>query len=199
MPQLTWVIGFGKHVAVLAANTELLNLVAKFLLLAVYAELTTPQPNPTALVIPASDIASTSPPKPSATESSKECPMYPPNCSNCGGNKNALSDPTNTDGICVGLAKLDGYPEGCPCVDSNDPRVNAPYDNMTEIQEAIDFLNSIADGTIKESIPCPQAKMYDESQDCDAVYPSNYRPIIPRPLHNCVACEGGDTQFQCLC
>lgn len=144
--QLPAVLNFGRQVATLAANNTLLNLVATFLLLAVYNEIeTTGAPDPTHIVIAASDVVTTSP-APESTGS--ECPIYPPNCSNCGNSSIPLTTSstgyTNNNGICNGLPTTkDNYPKGCPCVNPNDAPPNAPYASMADFNSALDSLSSL--------------------------------------------------------
>ena len=142
---LPTVLKFGKQVATLAANATLLNLVATFLLLATYNEIGTTALNPTQIVIPASDIATTSQ-APQSTGS--ECPMYPPNCINCGNSSIPLTPSSNgytdTNGICQGLPDTrDNFPKGCPCVNPNDAPRNAPFASVADITSELDSLSSI--------------------------------------------------------
>ena len=139
--QLPAVLLLGKQVTALAADSTLLKAVATFLLLAAYIELTTSAPNPTKLVIPAANFVTTQAPQETG---SNDCPDQIPNCSNCGGNQLALTDPVNTTGICVGLVKYDNFAAGCVCVDPNDPPVNNPYQNVQEINEALAWLSTLA-------------------------------------------------------
>lgn len=148
--QLPLVILYGRRVTALAADSTLLNIVATFLLLAAYAELTTQAPNPTLLLIPASDFSTTQASvQPSA--SSNLCPGQLPNCSNCGGNKNPPSNPANKNGICVGLPQHKNFAAGCPCVAPNDPPIYAPYQSMEAIDAAQAFLSALAVNTVNNS------------------------------------------------
>lgn len=141
--QLGQVLTYGGQIAALAANSTLLNNVAKFLLLAAYTEILTTSPNPTQLVIRASDFVTSTQ---TSQASGTACPAQVPNCSNCGGDQNPLIAPpnTNTNGICVGLAKYGGFPEGCVCVNPDDSPPNAPYGAMEEIDEAVSFWASVS-------------------------------------------------------
>ena len=195
MQQLPKVLGFGMHVAALAANSTLLNLVAKFILLAVYAELTTQGPNPTKLVIPASDVVATH--MPQETES-KECPGQLPSCSNCGGNKAPPKDPPNSRGICAGLPELDGYPADCACVDPFDQGKNAPFASEQAFMDAQNLLDSIVANKIKP--PCRKGAMFTEHEDCQANCSGTCRLIQPKPPAGCKACsEGAEPEHQCIC
>ena len=107
--QLQQVIALGREVTRLVGN--LVTIAAKWFLMAAWAELTTTTPDPTRMVIPASVIATSQSPQDSG---SKRCPVYTPNCSNCGGNSNSSSDPLDTAGICRSLP-------GCVCVEVKDP------------------------------------------------------------------------------
>ena len=144
--QLPTVLNFGKQVATLAANATLLKLVATFLLLAVYNEIETPVPDPTQIIIAASDVVTSQAPQSSGSES--ECPMYPPNCSNCGNSSVPLTTSstgyTNNNGICIGLPNTpDNFPKGCPCVNPNDAPPNAPYASMADINSELASLSSL--------------------------------------------------------
>lgn len=224
MAQLPQVQLFGKQVSVLAANSTLLNAVAKFLLLGVYAELTDTAPNPTKLVIAASNIVTAQNPQ----ETGSECPGQIPNCSNCGGNKLPPSDPVNTDGICVGLKQYDMWPVGCVCVDPNDMPPYAPYDSLQEINEALAWLADLAananglaeDGqnpggatSTSGSIPpsasstsspelttfCKNDARYTEPLDCDEnCFAGKCTPV--KVARRCEGCNNGDqTLYQCTC
>lgn len=140
--QLPLVVAFGKQVTVLAVNSALLNVVANFLLLAAYAELTTAGPNRTNLIIPASDFVVTQTPQQTGSNS---CPGQIPNCSNCGGNSVTQSDPDDTNGICVGLAQYNSYAAGCVCVDPNDSPPYQPYGTDSQsISEAFAFMTAVS-------------------------------------------------------
>ncbi|KAF6240577.1 hypothetical protein HO173_001248 [Letharia columbiana] len=143
---LPQVVLFGRQVTALAANSALLNIVAAFLLLAAYAELTTTAPDPTRSIIPASDFSTSQRPQ----QTGSECPQHVPNCSNCGGNSNIQSDPLHTNGNCVGIktTKYNSFAAGCVCVDPNDPPGFQPYESSEAISEAQAFLVAMAaDGT----------------------------------------------------
>lgn len=192
MQQLPKVIAYGMQVAALAANSTLLNLVSKFLLLAVYAELTTPGPNPTQLVIPASDVVATQMPQETG---SSECPSQIPNCSNCGGNTNPPTVPANSSGVCAGLPQLDGFPGGCRCVDPTEPPVNKPFENMQAVNEAQALLASIAGN--KLALPCPKGGIFDDIETCKATCPGTCRPIQDRGCRGCLRVR--DIEWQCIC
>lgn len=215
MQQLPQVLLYGKQVAALAANSTLLNNIAKFLLLAVYAEITTPAPNPTRLIIPASDMV-TSTQVPQAT--GQDCPAQVPNCSNCGGNKIPPTQPVNTDGICVGLAKLkDNYPEGCVCVHPNGAPPNAPFGSMEEIDEAVSFLASVsADAINSTSIttsttsassssittrPCSNNGIkYINAGACDENCPGGKCTPVEMKARRCEGCNNGpQIDYLCTC
>lgn len=145
--QLPTVLNFGKQVAILAANATLLKLVATFLLLAVYNEIETTAPSPTQIVIPASDVVMTGQ-APQSTGPESECPIYPPNCSNCGNSSIPITTSstgyTNNNGICNGLPDTqDNFPKGCPCVNPNDAPPNAPYASMADLNSQLEALSSL--------------------------------------------------------
>ena len=142
--QLPALLEIGKQVAILAANATLLKSVATFLLLAVYNDIETTAPAATQVIIPASDIVTTS----QAAQSTGECPVYPPNCSNCGNSSVPLTTSstgyTNNNGICNGLPDTkDNFPKGCPCVNPNDAPPNAPFASMADITSELNSLSSI--------------------------------------------------------
>ena len=137
--QLPALLSIGNQVATLAANVTLLKLVATFLLLATY---TTTVLDATQIVIPASDIVTTS------QSTGSECPMYPPNCSNCGNSSIPLTPSsdgyTSPNGTCNGLSTTqDNFPKGCPCVDPIDAPPNAPFASLADITSEQDSLSSI--------------------------------------------------------
>ncbi len=149
--QLSALLKLGTQVATLAANVTLLKLVATFLLLATYEiEIETTALSPTQIVIPASDIVTTSQAAQSTGSTGYECPMYPPNCSNCGNSSIPLipsSDGyTNPNGICNGLPTTqDNFPKGCPCVNPIDAPPNAPFASLADVKSELDSLSSIVD------------------------------------------------------
>ncbi len=140
--QLPLVIAYGRQITALAANSALLNAAATFLLLAVYAELTTTAPNPTRLIIPASDFSMSQ----KSLQTGSPCPQRVPNCSNCGGSVNPQSGPWNTPGICVGVktSKFAAFAAGCVCADPNDSPGFHPYSNTSAIRQAQAFLVGVA-------------------------------------------------------
>ena len=144
--QLPALIKLGIQVATLAANATLLKLVATFLLLATYEiEIETTALSPTQIVIPASDIVTTS----QASQSTGyECPLYPPNCSNCGNSSIPLTPSsdgyTDPNGICNGLPTTqDNFPKGCPCVNPIDAPPNTPFASLADITSELGSLSSI--------------------------------------------------------
>ena len=208
MQQLPLVMAYGKNIAALAANLTLLTNVAKFLLLAVYVEITTTESNPTQLVVPASDlVTSTQAPQTSGSE----CPYYPYNCNNCGGNKSPTAAATgfvNTNGICVGLAKYDGWPGGCVCVDPDDAPPDAPYGSMDEIDEAVIFLGSVSANAINPttsassapSQPCDNGARYTEPGTCSDKCPGGKCTPVELKVRKCVGCNNGpEYAYQCTC
>ena len=216
--QLHQVLLFGQQIATLAANSILLNTVAKFLLLAIYTEISTTAPNPTQLVIPASDFV-TSTQAPQTAQSSqttgKLCPTQVPNCSNCGGNLIPPVNPVDTNGICVGLAKYGGFPQGCTCVNPNDAPPNAPYGAMEEIDEAVTFLGSVSANAINPtttstpinptttstSTLCKNNGMkYYESGVCNEHCSGGKCTPIEMKVKRCFGCNNGpQIDYLCTC
>ena len=200
MQQLPAVIQLGKNVAAWAADSALLTLVAKFLLLAVYEEIedqTTP--NPTQVVIPASDFV-TSSQAPEAT--GKECPGQVPNCSNCGGNKNPpldLAGTVNPNGICAGLPNTKNhFPVDCVCVNPADAPANQPYADAASLTSVLDFLTSV--GADADLPPCNNDVSYISQSACGAncAY-GTCSPVVAKVRRY----EGGPTgpayYYKCAC
>lgn len=222
--QLPAVLLFGRQVIALAADSTLLNAVATFLPLAAYTELTTPAPNPTRLVIRASDFVTTKTPQETG---SNECPWQIPNCSNCGGNQNPPTDPVNTTGICVGLVKYDNSAAGCVCVNPNDPPLNEPYQNDQEINEALAWLSTLAVDTVGASSTtsfttssttsstttsassspsvelssiCNNDQNFNSLFSCEESCFSGTCKAIDVGFRRCVDCSGdGQKVYQCSC
>ena len=196
MDQLPQVILLGKHIAVLDLDSSLLNAVATFLLLAAYAELTTTAPNPTRLVIPASDLVATQQPQETG---SNACPEQIPNCSNCGGNKSPpSSDSFDTDGICVGLSQYHNFAAGCPCVAPNDAPLNAPYENQQAFDQQIALL---ANWSANAPEMCDNRQLYNTLGGCqERCSLGTCNPVLERMVRRCEGCNNGDrTAYQCVC
>ena len=133
-------------------------------------------------MIPASDFltstqAPQTAPSSQSTQSSqtsgKLCPTQVPNCSNCGGNSIPAVIPPNTNGICVGLAKYGGFPNGCVCVDPADAPPYAPYGTMEEIDEAVAFLASVSANAIN---PTTTSDAINPTTTSDAINPTTTPP-----------------------
>lgn len=168
--QLPLVISYGRQVTALAASLTLLNVVATFLLLAVYAELTTTAPNPTQLVIPASDFSTSQ----MSLQTGSPCPQQVPNCSNCGGNSNAQTEPWNTPGVCIGVktSKYAAFAAGCFCVDPDDSPGFKPYNSTGAISEAQAFLVAVAaSNSTSSSITISASSSPSASANCGTCSP----------------------------
>ena len=191
---------FGRQVTALAANSVLLNIVAAFLLLAAYAELTTTAPGPTRSIIPASDFST--PQRPQQTGS--ECSQHVPNCSNCGGNSYIQSDPLHTNGNCVGIktTKYNSFAAGCVCVDPNDPPGFQPYDDSEAFLVAKaaygtgGAISTSGSTTISASSSpsaspakaCNNGVSYDEPEPCEANCSAGTCTPVQAKVGGCEGC-----------
>lgn len=180
------VIEAGRQIVTLAANPTLLGGVAGIILLAVYVELQSIAPNPTRVIVPASDVTTstsvasatsssipasdvtTSTSAASATSSSGWiCPAKDRwlECSNCGGK--------NADGKCVGFGpKYDNWWQGCGCLAAVAESPYKPFPSPQALTSAM-----AAFSALPSNVVLPTA-----TQTADALPTGTCAHCIPSPI-----------------
>ena len=164
---LPTVIAAGQQIAILAANPNLLVGAATVILLAVYVELQSGAPTPTLVIIPASDIATSTLVATATSSSGWTCSAKDrwPECSNCGGQ--------NANGNCLGFgAKYDNWWQGCGCLAGVPELPYKPFPSPQALTSAL-----AAFSALPSKVVLPTA-----TQTADALPTGTCAHCIPSPV-----------------
>ena len=137
-PYLSLVISTGQKIAYFAANSDILNAVAKLVTWNLYLELIeyafAKIPKPTEFAIPASDLTANA-----TSSSSAACAPtgYEPCCPNCGGDAGGNK--------CQGDAKANNLRAGCPCIGDGPPPYQAYLNDSQGYQNAQALFGNLSD------------------------------------------------------